>query len=203
MSIGMESIDKGPFCQPCQRHFLHWQALRMHREMSKEHRGVARKNTNSKYQCNLCTKTFKSQDALNDHIRDSTSHRKSSPASNTIQANGPGPSAAAIQRTYRTKAKTATTNNHPKRHDTLLSGCGPLREVWGNWSAIPCAEHDSLVDTLREKCHSAQSLSKQGFWTQVPSKQDLNMRMKCKNCGGKRVPLTLLLIHSVVLTNIY
>lgn len=129
--------------------------------------------------------------------------KNSSSASNTTQANGPGPSAAAIQRANGTKAKTATTNNQPKQHDTLLSGCGPLHEVCGNWSAIPFAEHDSLVDALRAKCHSAQCLSKQGFWTQVPRKQDLNMRMKCKNCGGKRVPLTLLLIHSVVLTNIY
>ena len=66
--------------------------------------------------------------------------QNSSSASNTTHTKSPEPSSAAIQRTYRTKAKTATTNNHPKQHDTLLSGCGPLREVWGNWSAIPFAE---------------------------------------------------------------
>lgn len=63
----------------------------------------------------------------------------------------------------------------------------------GNWSAIPLAERDALIDALRAKCHSVQSLRKQGFWTQIPSQQDLDMKKRSRNCGDRRISWNLLL----------
>lgn len=167
----------------------------MHREMSKEHRGTnssPSKSINSEYKCELCTKSFKSQNALDDHIRDSVSHKATSSTANRKEA-----SETAIQNTNGTKAKTAngaahhtTTSNHEKQSTV------PLPKVWGNWSAIPFAEQDSLLDTLRAECHPTESLCKQGFWTQIPSAKDLDMKKKCKNCGGKRIPYNVLFFSS-------
>ncbi|KAL4866238.1 hypothetical protein BDV12DRAFT_173319 [Aspergillus spectabilis] len=96
----------GFFCRACQRTFVDANALRRHCQSSKVHQQKQkfashtpppasktitstskRPSASQPYKCSPCNRTFKSDTALQDHMRDSPKHRPSSGAPSTDSTN--------------------------------------------------------------------------------------------------------------------
>ena len=56
------------------------------------------------------------------------------------------------------------------------------------WSSIPSSERDMVLNALQAQCHPIECLVGEGYWTQIPSPVDIDMRIKCSACGGKESP---------------
>ncbi|KAL4986440.1 ribonuclease H-like domain-containing protein [Aspergillus falconensis] len=53
----------------------------------------------------------------------------------------------------------------------------------GPWSFIPPAERETLLELLKAKCHSEQSLAKEHYRTRVPTRAEVETTRKCNDCG--------------------
>ncbi|KAL4735094.1 hypothetical protein BDV11DRAFT_196811 [Aspergillus similis] len=66
-------------------------------------------------------------------------------------------------------------------------GLSKWKDTWsGSWTFIPPAERESLLRLLETKCHSEQTLTKEHYWTRVPTQAEIEMTRKCNDCGATK-----------------
>lgn len=135
--------------------------------------------------CSPCSRTFKDQTALDQHLQSSEVHKKATSSSSKTQS--------------RALVKNSGTSNLPPRNPPAKST--PLRsgvssaqnhfqgeDLTSNnspWSIIPAAEYQALFELLSQKCHSAEDLRKNKYLLHPYSASDISGQRKCEKCGRK------------------
>jgi hypothetical protein len=142
-------------------------------------------------QCFPCDRPFKDQQALDQHIRDSSIHKRYIPQPAQAQVPTPLQSAdfrisisSPCQPTHLQQLYTAASS--PSSSQNMENGQnGTYYDKKSPWSVIPIFQQPALLEALRIHCHSPEDLLENKYLLYPYTPQDLDGFRKCINCGGK------------------
>lgn len=157
--------------------------------------------------CSLCTRSFKGQGDLEQHIRDSPAHRN--PTQRPPQVQGLFqvrlPSVIAKQQLQATSSRVKPAEPQPGLNSSRRINTNPLnaiasssssppitkpavdtvlRDANSHWSVIPGFEFMVVLSALSSHCHSPKELEENGFITHPYNPLDYVSLRKCKRCNS-------------------
>jgi hypothetical protein len=141
-------------------------------------------------QCFPCDRPFKDQQVLDQHLRDSSLHKRYIPK--PAQAKVPTPLQSAD---FRISISSPRQPTHPQQLQAASSSSssqimengqnGTYYDKKSPWSVIPIFQQPTLLEALRIHCHSPEDLLENKYLPCPYTPQDLDGFRKCINCSGK------------------
>jgi hypothetical protein len=171
--------------------------------------------------CAPCGRSFKGQGDLDQHIRNSSAHKKPTqrppqvqnllqvklPPIKLKQQKQPSPSRAkpaepqqALDSGCRTHTTTQRKHGQPP-NAIASSSCTPQitrpavktvpQDVKSRWSVIPESEYMGVLNALSAHCHSPSELKENGYILHPYNPLDYVNSRKCKRCNSKLLILIM------------
>lgn len=155
--------------------------------------------------CSVCNRDFVNGEALTMHIERSKDHQKKNTTARPSAMDGqataaprndvlpriiiPPPPTSTLR-----VIEAATTGSFQEQPIHILghsqpngdfSEDGVPLQTGSPWSKIPQQEWLGTLEALSRKCHSLETLSKNGYRVRECTQAEMDELRKCRNCGGK------------------
>lgn len=138
------------------------------------------------YYCSPCERSFKDQQALDQHLRDSFTHKKFVTKSAPTQVSTI-PSRR-IQHTRRPEPLRQQDEIASSSTTSLVTGYSGVRNSSHKkiaWSIIDASEQPAELELLSRHCHPPEDLLKNKYLLHPYTTMDIANLRRCRNCNGK------------------
>jgi len=135
--------------------------------------------------CLPCNRTFKSQQALDQHMQFSTAHKSASPIFPRAHTSSSSPLQSVNCRTSSVSQPDAVASSSSTSQVIFNLKDRMFPNKRNRWSEIPALQQPAVLEALMRHCHSPENLLENRYLLHPYTAEDLAGLRKCKNCGGK------------------
>jgi hypothetical protein len=140
--------------------------------------------------CALCNRPFKGQTELNQHIQNSSAHKKQQAAS-LVKPAKPQALGPRIHTTERENGQPPSATISSSSTPQIAISAAKTAPQGVPWSVIVKSEYVTVLNALSAHCHTPKELEENGFIIHSYNSLDYANSRKCKRCNS-RFPLFLL-----------
>ncbi|KAL2827366.1 ribonuclease H-like domain-containing protein [Aspergillus cavernicola] len=175
-------------CKVCDKRFKDKKALRNHKQDSQKHKALLSRSKDTTAGVSLSPTTADFTTTGNEEI-DTTAEELSDMSLGGVAITPTDILNGGVVPAPSTGPSVPTTPYHDEATETLIPFLTSTAEhqeetpVRGDWSFIPFIERDSLLDALQAQCHPVECLARERYWTEKPTRADIDMTRKCNHCG--------------------
>jgi hypothetical protein len=135
--------------------------------------------------CLPCNRSFRSQQALDQHMQFSTAHKRALPKSFRVHTASTSQLNSVANRTSGVPELNAVTSSSSTSQviDYVEDSDSPDKR--NRWSQIPVWQRPAMLEALLKHCHSPEDLLENKYLLRPYTAEDLAGLCECKNCGSK------------------